>query len=181
MGGALLLDFYHNMIILTYLVIIVQCTLSLSLSLLAASWTMSREGRAAFLAERIEGAQHFDIDTVADQTSPYPHMVPSEEEFQEHVGKVGCLPLLLPAPASINPSTSIYSFPPISLPSSLSNLLYVYHIFLPLHSLLSLLSALTCTHTHAHTHTHTHTHTLTHSWEWAVRIMWWCMTTTVVE
>ena len=33
MGGALLLDFYHNMIILTYLVIIVQCTLSLSLSL----------------------------------------------------------------------------------------------------------------------------------------------------
>ena len=53
-----------------------------------ASWTMTREGRAAFLSERIAGAQHFDIDEVADQTSPFPHMVPSETDFQEHVQKV---------------------------------------------------------------------------------------------
>ena len=45
-------------------------------------------GRGDFLRERIAGAQHFDIDEVADQTSPYPHMVPSETEFQDHVGKV---------------------------------------------------------------------------------------------
>ena len=49
---------------------------------------MAREGRASFLEERIEGAQHFDIDEVADQTTPLPHMVPSETEFQEHVEKV---------------------------------------------------------------------------------------------
>ena len=120
---------------------------------------MSREGRAAFLAERIEGAQHFDIDTVADQTSPYPHMVPSEEEFQEHVGKVGCLPLLPPAPASINPSSSIYSFPPFSFPSSLSDLLYIPHLSpSPFTSVPPL-----CTHTYIHTRTRTHAHTHTHT------------------
>ena len=52
------------------------------------AWRMSGDGRADFLAERISGAQHFDIDEVADKTSPYPHMVPSETEFQDHVGKV---------------------------------------------------------------------------------------------
>ena len=57
-------------------------------SIFSASWRMSGDGRVDFLAERIAGAQHFDIDEVADKTSPYPHMVPSETEFQDHVGKV---------------------------------------------------------------------------------------------
>ena len=56
---------------------------------------MAREGRARFLEERIEGAQHFDIDEVADQTTPLPHMVPSETEFQDHVEKVGVIPFRL--------------------------------------------------------------------------------------
>ena len=53
-----------------------------------ASWTMSREGRAAFLKEKFAGAQHFDIDEVSDQSSPYPHMIPSPHLFQDLVAKV---------------------------------------------------------------------------------------------
>ena len=53
-----------------------------------ASWTMSREGRAAFLKERLAGAQHFDIDEVSDQSSPYPHMIPTPHIFQDLVAKV---------------------------------------------------------------------------------------------
>lgn len=34
-----------------------------------------------FLSRRIEGAQFFDIDVVADQASPLPHTVPSAEYF----------------------------------------------------------------------------------------------------
>ena len=58
------------------------------LTLPPASWTMSREGRAAFLKERLAGAQHFDIDEVSDQSSPYPHMIPSPHLFQDLVAKV---------------------------------------------------------------------------------------------
>ncbi|CAI8032685.1 hypothetical protein GBAR_LOCUS18454 [Geodia barretti] len=43
---------------------------------------MSGEGRAAFLGERLAGAQHFDIDEVSEQSSPYPHMIPSHHRFQ---------------------------------------------------------------------------------------------------
>ncbi|CAI8028765.1 3-mercaptopyruvate sulfurtransferase [Geodia barretti] len=43
---------------------------------------MLGEGRAAFLGERLAGAQHFDIDEVSEQSSPYPHMIPSPHRFQ---------------------------------------------------------------------------------------------------
>ena len=49
---------------------------------------MSGEGRAAFLEQRLAGAQHFDIDEVSDQSSPYPHMIPSQQRFQDLVAKV---------------------------------------------------------------------------------------------
>ena len=49
---------------------------------------MSGEGRAAFLGERLAGAQHFDIDEVSEQSSPYPHMIPSPHRFQTLVAKV---------------------------------------------------------------------------------------------
>ena len=49
---------------------------------------MAGGGRKAYLKERIPTAQHFDIDEVADKSSPYPHMLPSEREFEGHVGKV---------------------------------------------------------------------------------------------
>ena len=49
---------------------------------------MSGEGRAVFLGERLAGAQHFDIDEVSEQSSPYPHMIPSPHRFQTLVAKV---------------------------------------------------------------------------------------------
>lgn len=77
---------------------------------------MAREGRAAFLSERIAGAQHFDIDEVADQTSPFPHMVPSEADFQEHVEKVShfFIPSLLSPP--LEPGFSTFTSHPLSPP-----------------------------------------------------------------
>ncbi len=37
----------------------------------------------------IEGAQHFDIDMVADQSNPLPHMIPNSNEFELHVQNMG--------------------------------------------------------------------------------------------
>jgi thiosulfate/3-mercaptopyruvate sulfurtransferase len=37
----------------------------------------------------IEGAQHFDIDVVADQTNPLPHMIPSAGIFEHHIQQMG--------------------------------------------------------------------------------------------
>ncbi len=31
---------------------------------------------------------YFDIDEVSDQSSSFPHMLPSAERFADHVGKV---------------------------------------------------------------------------------------------
>lgn len=43
----------------------------------------------AFLGERINGAQFFDIDVVADQEAPLPHTIPSPEYFAECVSSMG--------------------------------------------------------------------------------------------
>ena len=59
---------------------------------MAASWNMAGTGRHDFLKERIPSSQHFDIDEVADPSSPYPHMLPSEQGFEEHAGRVCCCP-----------------------------------------------------------------------------------------
>ena len=55
-----------------------------------ASWQMdaSRNARQEYLKERINGAMFFDIDEVSDKDSSLPHMLPSPEQFAEHVGKV---------------------------------------------------------------------------------------------
>ena len=48
------------------------------------SWylpTMNRDPQAEYLAGHIPGAVRFDIDTIRDETSPLPHMLPSPEEF----------------------------------------------------------------------------------------------------
>ena len=66
----------------------------------------SRNARQEYLKERINGAMFFDIDEVSDKDSSLPHMLPSPQQFAEHVGKVqpSCkvvLPLfltLLPPP-----------------------------------------------------------------------------------
>lgn len=43
----------------------------------------------AFLTQRIEGAQFFDIDVVADQNAPLPHTVPSESYFAACASALG--------------------------------------------------------------------------------------------
>lgn len=43
----------------------------------------------AFFGRRIEGAQFFDIDAVADQESNLPHMLPSFEYFEDCVSALG--------------------------------------------------------------------------------------------
>jgi thiosulfate/3-mercaptopyruvate sulfurtransferase len=62
------------------------------IAILDASWHMPATGRSAkaeFLAERIPGAQFFDIDEIADTSSPLPHMLPSAEKFSSRVRKMG--------------------------------------------------------------------------------------------
>ena len=57
-----------------------------------ASWYLPADGRdpkAEFLANRIPGAQFFDIDTVADLEHACPHMLPSEPVFTDCVQVLG--------------------------------------------------------------------------------------------
>lgn len=43
------------------------------------------EKDSIYINERLPEATFFDIDFVCDKTSPYPHMVPSLEEFKNHM------------------------------------------------------------------------------------------------
>ncbi len=54
------------------------------IKLLDATYSLPRHDITpfqAFLTQRIEGAQFFDIDVVADQNAPLPHTVPTPEYF----------------------------------------------------------------------------------------------------
>jgi thiosulfate/3-mercaptopyruvate sulfurtransferase len=62
------------------------------IAILDASWHLPSSGRnakAEFMEERIPGAQFFDIDEIADTSSPLPHMLPSAEKFSSRVRKLG--------------------------------------------------------------------------------------------
>ena len=57
-----------------------------------ASWHMPASGRSGateYLAEHIPGAVHFDIDTIADHSTPLPHMLPDAHSFAIAVGALG--------------------------------------------------------------------------------------------
>ena len=57
-----------------------------------ATWFMPDAGRAAraeYLGGHLPGAVFFDIDAIADATSPLPHMLPTPERFGEAVGRLG--------------------------------------------------------------------------------------------
>lgn len=57
-----------------------------------ASWHMpsaNRSGWEEYKAEHIPGAVFFDIDEIADTTSPYPHMLPPPEKFGSRMKKLG--------------------------------------------------------------------------------------------
>jgi thiosulfate/3-mercaptopyruvate sulfurtransferase len=50
---------------------------------------MKRDAAAEYLAGHIPGAVRFDIDAIADHSSPLPHMLPTPSEFVRAVGALG--------------------------------------------------------------------------------------------
>jgi thiosulfate/3-mercaptopyruvate sulfurtransferase len=57
-----------------------------------ATWflpTVQRDARAEHEAAHIPGAVFFDIDDIADDESPLPHMLPSPAKFSSRVRKLG--------------------------------------------------------------------------------------------
>ncbi len=57
-----------------------------------ASWYLpgaNRDPKAEYAAGHIPGAVFFDIDEIADLTSPLPHMLPPVEKFSARVRKMG--------------------------------------------------------------------------------------------
>jgi thiosulfate/3-mercaptopyruvate sulfurtransferase len=62
------------------------------LVVLDASYFLTRQQRdaqTAFKSEHIPGAQFFDIDVVADSSSPLPHTLPGPDQFSKQVGQLG--------------------------------------------------------------------------------------------
>ncbi|KAF2709513.1 Rhodanese-like protein [Pleomassaria siparia CBS 279.74] len=57
-----------------------------------ASWFLpndGRDGKETFKAGHIPRARFFDVDSVKDPDSPYPHMLPSAKDFAKAVGELG--------------------------------------------------------------------------------------------
>ena len=62
------------------------------LRVLDASWYLpdaGRDAKAEFAAGHIQGARFFDIDEIADQRSPLPHMAPTPEKFVSRLRAMG--------------------------------------------------------------------------------------------
>lgn len=56
------------------------------------SWylpAMQRDAESEYLAGHIPGAVRIDIDSIKDEGSPLPHMLPTPEAFARYVGKLG--------------------------------------------------------------------------------------------
>ena len=51
--------------------------------------TTGRDAQAEFLAQRIAGAGRFDINLIADTSSPLPHTLPSSDVFEAHMQALG--------------------------------------------------------------------------------------------
>lgn len=63
-----------------------------NLRLIDCAWYMpndSRKGPAEFASETIPGSIFFDIDKIIDRSSPYPHILPSAEEFASQMKVLG--------------------------------------------------------------------------------------------
>ena len=61
---------------------------------LCASWFLpndpqGRSGQQVFREQRIPSARFFDLDAVKDHDSPYPHMLPTEENFAKAMQDLG--------------------------------------------------------------------------------------------
>ncbi|MFG1301336.1 sulfurtransferase [Xanthobacter sp. V3C-3] len=62
------------------------------LKVLDCTWlhaSTNMDGRTQYRGRHLPGSVHFDIDNVADKTSPLPHMLPSAAEFAKKVGLLG--------------------------------------------------------------------------------------------
>lgn len=62
------------------------------LRLIDATWFLPNDGRDARVMHsqaRLPGAVFFDLDEIADTTSPLPHMLPSPEKFASRMRKLG--------------------------------------------------------------------------------------------
>ncbi|KAF8245200.1 Rhodanese-like protein [Wilcoxina mikolae CBS 423.85] len=58
----------------------------------SAEWYLPndpRKGYEQYLALRIPHARFFDLDTIKDEDSPYPHMLPNGEVFAKAMGELG--------------------------------------------------------------------------------------------
>lgn len=62
------------------------------LVILDASWHLpdqKRNAEAEYRTNHIPGTLFFDIDKIADTESPLPHMLPSEDQFEDHMHRLG--------------------------------------------------------------------------------------------
>ena len=51
--------------------------------------THNRDAKAEYLADHILGAIRFDVDAIKDPASNLPHMLPTAQQFEEHMQKLG--------------------------------------------------------------------------------------------
>ncbi|MDA9190282.1 3-mercaptopyruvate sulfurtransferase [Alphaproteobacteria bacterium] len=51
--------------------------------------THNRDAEAEYLAEHISGAIRFDIDAIKDTSYDLPHMLPTQQQFEDHMQKLG--------------------------------------------------------------------------------------------
>ena len=62
------------------------------LKVVDATWflpTIARDAKAEYATAHLPGAVYFDIDEVADETSPLPHMLPDPVKFSSRVRQLG--------------------------------------------------------------------------------------------
>jgi thiosulfate/3-mercaptopyruvate sulfurtransferase len=63
-----------------------------AVAIVDASWHLpatGRDAKAEYLKQHIPGAVFFDIDAIADRSTPLPHMLPTPEAFASAVGDLG--------------------------------------------------------------------------------------------
>lgn len=63
-----------------------------NIRILDCTWhhtSINLDGRTQYRGRHLPGSMHFDIDHVADKSSPLPHMLPSPTDFAKKVGLLG--------------------------------------------------------------------------------------------
>ncbi|MGJ5096136.1 sulfurtransferase [Bradyrhizobium oligotrophicum] len=63
-----------------------------AIKILDCTWhhpSTNLDGRTQYRGRHLPGSVHFDIDQIADKSSPLPHMLPSSEDFAHKVGLLG--------------------------------------------------------------------------------------------